>query len=158
MIKYRHPRTNIRQYLASLINSERLGSQVVFQTVLPGSPAHEGASITEYSPEIQQALGAAGIKSLYRHQSRAIEIIRRGQNVIVATPTASGKTLIYNLPVLERFQTLESSKSLYLFPLKALAQDQLKAFEKMAAFFINADLGSRVARGNFTPRLSQNRT
>ena len=118
-----------------MINSERLGSQVVFQTVLPGSPAHEGASITEYSPEIQQTLGAAGIKSLYRHQSRAIEIIRRGQNVIVATPTASGKTLIYNLPVLERFQSEIDSRSLYIFPLKALAQDQLRAFETMAGHF-----------------------
>ena len=127
--------SKIKEYLQSLNNSERLGRQVVFQTVLPQSRALWGESITRYPSAIQRSLRTAGIKSLYRHQSQAIEKIRSGQNVIVATPTASGKSLIYNLPVLERFQADFNSRSLYIFPLKALAQDQLKAFEKMAAHF-----------------------
>lgn len=127
--------SKITEYLQSLIRSERLGRQVVFQTALPQSRALWSEPITRYPSAIEQALRTAGIKSLYRHQSQAIEKIRNRQNVIVATPTASGKSLIYNLPVLERFQTDINSRSLYIFPLKALAQDQLKAFEKMAAHF-----------------------
>jgi DEAD/DEAH box helicase domain-containing protein len=135
MSKSPQPTSKIKEYLTSLTNSERLGRQVVFQTVLPQSRALWGESITRYPSALQKSLCTAGIKSLYRHQSQAIEKIRSGQNVIVATPTASGKSLIYNLPVLERFQADINSRSLYIFPLKALAQDQLKAFQKMAAHF-----------------------
>lgn len=135
MSAYRHPTSNITEYLQSLIKSERLGPQVVFQTVLPKTPALWSESITQYSPKIQEALRAVGIRRLYLHQGQAIDKIRSGRNVIVATPTASGKSMIYNLPVLERFQTDVSSKSLYIFPLKALAQDQLRAFEQMAVHF-----------------------
>mgnify|MGYP001829245676 CR=1 FL=1 len=123
------------EYLQALVNSKRLGTQVVFQTVLPQTPALWSESIPHYPPAIQEALRAAGIRRLYQHQGRATAKIRRGEHVIVATPTASGKTLIYTLPVLERFQTHEKSRSLYIFPLKALAQDQLRAFEQMAAHF-----------------------
>jgi DEAD/DEAH box helicase domain-containing protein len=135
MSDYPHPTSKISEYLQSLINSERLGSQVVFQTILPPTPARWSDTNSTYSPAIQQALQAAGVQKLYEHQSQAIDKIRKGKNVIVATPTASGKSLIYNLPVLERFQNDVSAKSLYIFPLKALAQDQLRAFEKMAAHF-----------------------
>ena len=83
--------SGVREYLHSLIRSERLGRQVVFQTVLPQSRALWSEPITRYPSAIEQALRSAGIKSLYRHQSQAIEKIRNGQNVIVATPTASGK-------------------------------------------------------------------
>ena len=57
-----------------------------------------------------------GIRAFYQHQTRAIDLIRNKRHAIVATPTASGKTLIYNLPVLERFQNDNNSKSLYIFP------------------------------------------
>ena len=127
--------SKLNEYLQSLVRSKRLGAQVVFQTVLPQTPALWSESPAPYSPAVQQALGASGIRRLYQHQEQAIDIIRSGQNVIVATPTASGKSLIYNLPVLERFQADVNSRSLYIFPLKALAQDQLRAFEKMAAHF-----------------------
>ena len=127
--------SKVKEYLQSLINSKRLGAQVVFQTVLPQTPAVWSESLAPYSPAVQQALRASGIRRLYQHQEQAIDKIRSGQNVIVATPTASGKSLIYNLPVLERFQADVNSRSLYIFPLKALAQDQLRAFEKMAAHF-----------------------
>jgi len=127
--------SKVIEYLQALVNSERLGHQVVFRTVLPPTPARWSDTGATYSPAIQQVLQAAGVQKLYEHQGRAIDRIRHGENVIVATPTASGKSMIYNLPVLERYQNRQSSKSLYLFPLKALAQDQLKVFEKMAASF-----------------------
>jgi len=127
--------SKVKEYLQALTDSERLGGQVVFRTVLPPSPARWSDTAETFSAPIRRALQAAGIKRLYEHQGRAINRIRGGQNVIVATPTASGKSLIYNLPVLERFQAQRESKNLYIFPLKALAQDQLKVFRKMAAHF-----------------------
>ena len=135
MSDFRASKSSITEYLQSLVKSPRLGAQVVFQTILPQTPALWSDSISQYSPAIQEALRAAGIRRLYQHQGQAIDKIRQGENVIVATPTASGKTLIYNLPVLERYQADVNSRSLYIFPLKALAQDQLRAFEQMAAHF-----------------------
>jgi DEAD/DEAH box helicase domain-containing protein len=73
-----------------------------------------------------------GIHPLYRHQAEALEGIRREENVLVATPTASGKSLIYNLAFLEALKRDPEARGLYLFPLKALEQDQLKAFETLS--------------------------
>ena len=128
-----HRTTKVGEYIQSLMNSERLGSQVAFHTVLPEKPALWSHGKTNWSPEIRRALETLGIHKLYQHQTRAIELIQSGQHVIVATPTASGKTLIYNLPTLDRFEKKNHSKSLYIFPLKALAQDQWRAFEQLAA-------------------------
>ena len=66
-----------------------------------------------------------GISKLYSHQGFALEFIRNKKNVVVVTPTASGKTLCYNLPVLDSILKDENSRALYLFPTKALSQDQL---------------------------------
>ncbi|HVH27701.1 MAG TPA: DEAD/DEAH box helicase [Vicinamibacterales bacterium] len=71
------------------------------------------------------ALRARGISQLYTHQARAIELALAGKHVVVTTPTASGKTLCYNAPVLDAVLQDRSSRALYLFPTKALAQDQL---------------------------------
>jgi DEAD/DEAH box helicase domain-containing protein len=73
---------------------------------------------------LQQALRARGIQQLYSHQRRAWEHIRNGRHTVVVTPTASGKTLCYNLPVIQA-ALAEKAKALYLFPTKALSQDQV---------------------------------
>src|SRR5437660_3923748 len=75
--------------------------------------------------DLAAAYAAKGIRRLYTHQAEAAEAVHAGKNVVIVTPTASGKTLCYNLPVLNA--TLENSdtRALYLFPTKALAQDQL---------------------------------
>ena len=78
-------------------------------------------------------LGGMGIHTVYSHQARAMDLILQGQNVLVATPTASGKSLIYNLPVLNSLLRKPEARALYLFPLKALAQDQVRTLENMAA-------------------------
>jgi DEAD/DEAH box helicase domain-containing protein len=77
--------------------------------------------------EIRTLLPYLGIRSLFTHQAKALRLIREGANVLVATPTASGKSLIYNLAVLEELFRNPEAKALYLFPLKALEQDQLKS-------------------------------
>jgi len=77
------------------------------------------------SPVLQRMLAARGIHKLYSHQAEAFELVVQGVNLVVVTPTASGKTLCYNLPVLNRLLVDGSARALYLFPTKALAEDQL---------------------------------
>ncbi|MCG2762699.1 MAG: DEAD/DEAH box helicase [Candidatus Atribacteria bacterium] len=91
-------------------------------------PAKSG--IYEEFPEwiedrLVRILKEKGINKLYSHQASALEFIRNKNNVVVVTPTASGKTLCYNLPVLDSILRDENSRALYLFPTKALSQDQL---------------------------------
>ncbi|MGG3804866.1 DEAD/DEAH box helicase [Metabacillus fastidiosus] len=73
---------------------------------------------------LKEALGKRGIHTLYTHQHEAFELAGAGKNFVAVTPTASGKTLCYNLPVLQQVLKDEQSRALYLFPTKALAQDQ----------------------------------
>src|SRR5438034_1175564 len=83
-------------------------------------------------PRIADALRARGIDELYSHQARAWELIAKGHHVVVVTPTASGKTLCYNLPALQSLLHQPDTRVLYLFPAKALAQDQLAELEALA--------------------------
>ncbi len=76
-------------------------------------------------PDLAAAYAAKGIRRLYTHQAAAAEAVHAGKNVVIVTPTASGKTLCYNLPVLNAVLENSDSRALYLFPTKALAQDQL---------------------------------
>src|SRR5512139_1497360 len=74
---------------------------------------------------LADSLLARGISKLYSHQSEAFAAVKAGENVVLATGTASGKTLAYNLPVLTNLLQDREARALYLFPTKALAQDQL---------------------------------
>src|SRR3954453_14984076 len=80
---------------------------------------------------LRTALQARGIAQLYTHQAQAIEHALAGRDTVVITPTASGKTLCYNAPVLDAILKDPSSRALYLFPTKALAQDQLAELQAM---------------------------
>lgn len=82
---------------------------------------------------IAKLLAERGLGGLYSHQALATDHLRAGHSIVAATPTASGKSLIYNLPVLERCLADPDARALYLFPLKALAQDQLAGFNALAA-------------------------
>src|SRR5574340_1480958 len=81
---------------------------------------------------IRQVLTDRGITEFYSHQAKAIEAIRQGENVLLMTPTASGKSLVYNIPVLEAVIEHPEEKALYIFPMKGLEQDQLKALKELA--------------------------
>lgn len=98
------------------------------------------AAAGEYSPlpdgihpGLQAALASKGISRLYTHQRQAYDLISSGNNVCVVTPTASGKTLCYNLPVLDCILKDPESRALYVFPTKALAQDQLAEISELSA-------------------------
>ena len=77
------------------------------------------------NPQLQSVLKKHGMERLYKHQAQAIRFIRNGKDVVLVTPTASGKTLCYNLPVLQSILEEPETRALYLFPTKALAQDQM---------------------------------
>jgi DEAD/DEAH box helicase domain-containing protein len=98
-------------------------------------PAREARfrPIPEWSrPELAAAHRAKGIENLYSHQAAAAELARGGRNFVVVTPTASGKTLCYNLPVVNAILENPDTRALYLFPTKALAQDQLAELHDLA--------------------------
>ncbi|GAI56092.1 unnamed protein product, partial [marine sediment metagenome] len=80
---------------------------------------------------LQDCLNEHGLLPLYTHQAEAINYARQGRNVMVSTSSASGKTLCYNIPVLESIFTEPGSRALYLFPTKALAQDQLRNLREL---------------------------
>ena len=123
----------IQEYVRSLKASKRLGGQVVFHKVIPEETGTWGEPVEAWPEKIGQMLHDADIQRLFAHQARAIDLVRAGEHVVVATPTASGKTLIYNLVVMDRFLVRPDSKALYMFPLKALAQDQLLNLNKFTA-------------------------
>jgi DEAD/DEAH box helicase domain-containing protein len=83
-------------------------------------------------PELAAAYQAKGIDRLYTHQAAAAELARAGKDFVVVTPTASGKTLCYNLPILNAVLENTDTRALYLFPTKALAQDQLTELQDLA--------------------------
>ncbi len=82
-------------------------------------------------PLLKEALRVEGIESLYSHQTEAIQYVQEGKDVVIVTPTASGKTLCYNLPVLNKKLSDPSSKAFYLFPTKALSQDQMVELQNL---------------------------
>ena len=82
-------------------------------------------------PRLRAAFESRGITQLYTHQAEAFEHVLAGRQVVITTPTASGKTLCYNLPVLDRILKKPSARALYLFPTKALAQDQMTELHEL---------------------------
>src|SRR3972149_5812378 len=92
---------------------------------VPASPPSLAPFPTALDGQLAEALARRGIERLYSHQAEAVEAVLAGRNVAVVTPTASGKTLCYNLPVLHTIVGDPNARALYLFPTKALAQDQL---------------------------------
>jgi len=143
MTSDREQQGGVAEYISSLKGSPRFGPQVVHHEKLTASDARF-AELAQPLPEsLAAALNQAGYPRFFSHQQEAIDLIRSGQDVIVATPTASGKSLIYNIPVMERLLEDPAAHALYLFPLKALAQDQLRWIDDFTSLL--PALGERVA-------------
>lgn len=119
----------IQGFLKALLQNDWQGAKVVHHAVLAaGSGAY--AELARPLPrKLQELLLQAGVHRLYQHQAVALEQIRAGRTVVVATPTASGKSLIYNLAVAETLLHDDSQRALYLSPIKALSRDQLEALQ-----------------------------
>src|SRR4030088_901903 len=99
--------------------------EITLDHVMPATAAQFAPLPSEMRPELVAALAGRGIVRLSTHQADAYHAVRRGRNLVVVTPTASGKTLCYTLPVLQRLLENPEKRALFLFPTKALAQDQL---------------------------------
>ena len=82
--------------------------------------------------KLKSILNERGIKKLYTHQLECYELVKQDKNVVVVTPTASGKTLCYNLPILDELTKNENLKAMYIFPTKALAQDQTDEMNQLS--------------------------
>ena len=98
----------------------------------PASPGDFVDFPAALDPRIRETLNRHGITRLYSHQAEAFEKIESGKNTVIVTPTASGKTLCYNLPVLQMLLQDPEARAMYLYPTKALAEDQLHGFQAMA--------------------------
>jgi DEAD/DEAH box helicase domain-containing protein len=122
----------LAEILDDILVSRSTGACVTATRHFPARPAVLAPFPDTLDPRIGDALRARGITELYSHQARAWAHAENGENVVVVTPTASGKTLCYNLPVLQALLHQPDARVLYLFPTKALAQDQLAELEQLA--------------------------
>src|SRR5256712_2053647 len=118
--------------LDDLLTSPLTGPCITATRHFPARPPVLVPFPASLDPRIGEALRGRGIGELYSHQARAWELIEKGHHVVVVTPTASGKTLCYNLPALQALVHHPDARVLYLFPTKALAQDQLADLEQLA--------------------------
>ena len=100
-------------------------SQVVAWEKLPARRATYGAPIEGIDPRLLAGLKERGIGKFYNHQNEAISAIIKGENAVISTATASGKSLCYSVPVLNHLLEDATARAIYLFPTKALAHDQL---------------------------------
>lgn len=147
---------NIDDFISEIKGRKDL-QEFVHHERIPPRAAFYGEPKKPLSKEVTAALERLGIKSLYEHQAAGVDLVTAGRNTVVMTPTASGKSLIYNIPVVESLLEDPSSHALYVFPLKGLEQDQLKTFKELTE---GMPLGSEPAaktkgRRSFVPSLSE---
>ncbi|HYN21243.1 MAG TPA: DEAD/DEAH box helicase, partial [Thermoanaerobaculia bacterium] len=118
--------------LEELRQDPKLGPQLAFETHLPANPSLYEDLDPPLAGPVAAALARGGVPRLWKHQAEGIAAVRRGENVLVTTSTASGKSLIFQVPVLEEALRGGTGHGLFLFPLKALGQDQRGKFLKLA--------------------------
>jgi len=116
-----------------LLDRTQLPGDVTLDHVIPARDAQFAPLPDDLRPELASALAGRGVERLYSHQAEAYAHVRAGRHLVVVTPTASGKTLCYNLPVLQGLLERPTSRALYVFPTKALAQDQLAELGALTA-------------------------
>ncbi len=107
------------------------GEEVAYNGVEPSREPKLEPLPDDLDPRVASALVANGVTALYRHQAETWEAARRGENVIVTTGTASGKSLAFNLPVLDAIAAEPKTRALYLYPTKALSQDQARSLAEL---------------------------
>ncbi len=120
-----HAELDTRAALERFLADPVVAAGVTARRTLPARPADLLPFPDWLDPALTGALATKGFRGLYRHQVEALEALRAGSDVAVVTPTASGKSLCYNLPVLQTVIEDPHARALYLFPTKALSQDQL---------------------------------
>ncbi len=146
----RPERDKIREFIERIQTLPQYRKRISHIEYLPAKESNYQEPARPLPQELQTALQSLGINKLYSHQAEALNLIREGKNVAIVTPTASGKTLAFNLPVLEKTLEEGESKALYLFPTKALAQDQLKSIRQLFKA-AGVDFQAEIYDGDTTP-------
>ena len=121
----------LSEFVRALRDDPRFMENVTEWRVLPAREAKYAPFPQELDARIVQVLKARGIERLYTHQRQALDCALAGRDFVVVTPTASGKTLCYNLPVLNAILKDDAARALYLFPTKALSSDQVSELYSM---------------------------
>jgi len=153
---------SVAEAIETLRGEPRFARNIVVWQRLPERPAQYAAFPHDMAAPLVEALHDRGLASLYTHQAQAYAAARRGENVAIVTGTASGKTLAYNLPVLQSLLEDGATRALYLFPTKALGQDQAQELGRWERALRGAlaaqasDLGVRLYDGD-TPQAERAR-
>ncbi len=119
-----------KKFLGKIEAEDFYSGQIVHRHTIPARKARFSELERPLPPKLAGVLKRGGIEKLYTHQVEAVETLRKGGSAVIVTSTASGKTLCYNIPVLESLIADQESRALYLFPTKALAQDQLRVINR----------------------------
>ena len=123
---------SVTTVLDRLLEEPSLARGVVHHEVIPARDALHAEWPDWLDTRIRDGLLARGLERPYVHQREAVDAVHAGEDVVVVTPTASGKTLCYALPVLQALAEDPSSRALFLFPTKALGQDQVAEFTELS--------------------------
>ncbi len=149
------------QLLADLRGDGQFMANVMAWRTLPAQAARITPIPPALHPALHRALATRGIHQLYTHQAQAVERALAGEALAVVTPTASGKTLCYNLPILDRLLADPDARALYLFPTKALGHDQLEELDQWRSALrgqgLSADLFNAAAYDGDTPSNARTR-
>ncbi len=143
---------DVETFLDRIANHEFFADQIMHVEMIPARPAVYGEVPGGLHPAVQAALHKQGISRLYSHQAEAIANIREGNNVVIVTGTASGKTLCYNIPIVETLAEDGAATALCIYPTKALAQDQLRGLGQ----FSMSDQGVEFLAGTYDGDTPQN--
>lgn len=146
-------RLNARDALRDVIGREE-GDGITSWRTTPAREAVYGEWPEALDSRLAEVLARRGIRRLYSHQAEAIAHALGGRNVVVVTPTASGKTLCYNLPVVNAVLSDPAARALYLFPTKALSQDQVAELHEVVTA-LGADIKTFTYDGDTSPSARQ---
>jgi DEAD/DEAH box helicase domain-containing protein len=130
---------NMKHLLEKWENDSSINGNISYFSTQPAHPARLASLPAELHPILKDYLSNKRIDHLYTHQHQSWQELAQGKNVVIVTGTASGKTLCYNLPVFQTALNDPTATSLYLFPTKALAQDQKKNIDTFASFWFPDD-------------------
>ncbi|MDQ0111375.1 DEAD/DEAH box helicase [Paenibacillus harenae] len=141
---------SLEEWLQHIQQSEDIMTNVTHWRTIEPRKAQTVPLPPSLHPALRGALQTRGISEIYTHQAGSFQAVRDGRHVVTVTPTASGKTLCYNLPVLQSLLDNEEGRALYLFPTKALAQDQVTELQKLADI-MEVDIKTHTYDGDTPP-------
>lgn len=145
---------SLQEILSDLKFNHEFNDNIVTWQTIESKPAQTVPLPDDLHPVLQHSLQTRGIERLYTHQKSAYESIMNSKSIVAVTPTASGKTLCYNLPVLQTILGNSNARALYIFPTKALAQDQKSEINEIIEAS-GADINSYTYDGDTPANIRQ---